>query len=55
MKNLHNMCLQNVDAELKIALHNRTHPANEQQAQVTDLRKELCGGPDGPGEKTKSR
>lgn len=51
MKAIYAMCLHNVEAELKIATYNRTHPANDQQAQVTDLRKMICGGPDGPGEK----
>jgi hypothetical protein len=51
LKNLNKLCKDTVKSELEIAAYNRTHPPNNQQAQVTDLRKELCGGPDGPGEK----
>jgi hypothetical protein len=47
------LCKDTVKSELEIAAYNRTHPPNDQKAQVTDLRKQLCGGPDGPGEKPK--
>ncbi len=50
-KDLDKMCKDTVKSELEIAAYNRTHPPNDQQSQVTDLRKFLCGGPDGPGEK----
>lgn len=51
LKKLDKLCKDAVKSELEIAAYNRTHPPNEQKAQVTDLRKQLCGGPDGPGEK----
>jgi hypothetical protein len=53
LKNLDKLCKDTVKSELEIAAYNRTHPPNDQKAQVTDLRKQLCGGPDGPGEKPK--
>ncbi len=47
------LCKDTVKTELEIAAYNRTHPPNDQKGQVTDVRKLMCGGPDGPGEKPK--
>jgi hypothetical protein len=44
------ICKDLVKHELEIAAYNRSHPPSDQRAQVTDLRKQTCGGPDGPGE-----
>jgi hypothetical protein len=54
-KNLDKLCKDTVKSELEIAAYNRTHSPNDQKAQVTDIRKELCGGPDGPGEKPNTK
>jgi hypothetical protein len=51
LTSLDKLCKDTVKSDLEIAAYNRTHPPQDQKAQVTDIRKSLCGGPDGPGEK----
>jgi hypothetical protein len=55
LKDLDKLCKDTVKSELEIAAYNRTHPPNDQKAQVTVIRKELCGGPDGPREKSNTK
>jgi hypothetical protein len=46
LKNLDELCKDVDMSELEIAAYDRTHPPNDGKPQVTDLRKQLCVGPD---------